>query len=137
MSQCLPGSSTPAKFLFFQTSARSCWATVMRLIVMVTLLSSVFTRPQKSPKPPHAYRTGIAFDAAVAGASAVVIARASIARALLQPGLRRTGHMPSIDAQGVIRAATNSQGRFGCGTFVPRWSCLLYPLSYIAVADMV
>ena len=34
MSQCLPGSSTPAKVLFFQTSARSCWATVIRLIVM-------------------------------------------------------------------------------------------------------
>src|SRR4030095_3112911 len=49
MSQCLPGSSTPAKVLFFQTSARSCWATVIRLIVMS--LSFFFHSPNTAAGP--------------------------------------------------------------------------------------
>src|SRR6185436_18329753 len=49
MSQCLPGSSTPAKVLFFQTSARSCWATLIRLIVMS--LSCFFHSPNAAAGP--------------------------------------------------------------------------------------
>src|SRR5688572_14417416 len=140
MSQCLPGSSTPAKVLFFQTSARSCWATVIRLIVMS--LSFFFHSPNTaaglssggnsriSPKPPRAYRTGIAFFVAVAGGKSVVIVRASLAQTLLRLLSRRTGRTRNIDAQAwyALRCDAahsreqhqGSLGRFGCGTFVPR-----------------
>src|SRR5262245_20129083 len=70
MSQCLPGSSTPAKVLFFQTSARSCWATVIRFIVIVALLllslaqcrrwpiqlQQYLNRSEATPRLPHGDR---------------------------------------------------------------------------------
>jgi len=88
-----------------------------------------------SPKPPRAYRTGIAFFVSVAGGNAVVIVRASLAQTLLRPPSRRTGRTSSIDAQAwyalrcygrsLAWASSRSLGRFGCGTFAPRWWCRL------------
>src|SRR4029078_12930094 len=123
MSQCLPGSSTPAKVLFFQTSARSCWATVMRFIVMLLLLHLLcFTLAlRKSPKPPRAYRTGIAVDASFADERAAVLARASVARTLAPPHISSSrARVEHRRTRRGTRCDRRSLGRFGCGTCVPR-----------------
>src|SRR4029079_10854951 len=118
MSQCLPGSSPPAKVLFFQTSARSCWATVMRFIVMLLLLHLLcFTLAlRKSPKPPRAYRTGIAVDASFADERAAVIARASVSRTLVRPHISSSrARVEHRRTRRGTRCDRRSLGRFGAG----------------------
>src|SRR6185436_66133 len=120
------GSSTPAKVLFFQTSARSCWATVMRFIVMLLLLHLLcFTLAlRKSPKPPRAYRTGIAVDASFADERAAVIARASVSRTLVRPHISSSrARVEHRRTRRGTRCDRRSLGRFGRGTCVPRWRC--------------
>jgi hypothetical protein len=84
-----------------------------------------------SPKPPRAYRAGIAFDASFADERAVVIARASLRERLFNRTSGRARYASNIDAQrrdtrcDVIAARLRerrqgSPGRFGCRTFVPR-----------------
>src|SRR6185369_17455511 len=126
MSQCLPGSSTPAKVLFFQTSARSCWATVVRFIVMLLLLHLLcFTlalrkKSEATPRLPHGYRGRrvLRRRARSRHRSRLRVANACSTAHLIEPGARRAStHKAWYSLRSQIAGALR------CGTCVPRWRC--------------